>query len=160
MKIFGYVVIIVVAAAVIAGFFMVGSPQEERTRRFDDRRISDLQTIQNQVIFYWQRKEKLPGNLDALDDDISGFRHPHDPEAAQEYAYEVTNKESFRLCAIFARPSISVEGYRGAPQPAFQEYTPRGYYNGEEWQHGEGKTCFDRTIDKELYPPTKPAPRN
>ena len=23
----------------------------------------------------------------------------------------------------------------------------------QSWQHGSGRTCFERTIDKELYPP-------
>ncbi len=147
MKFLAYIVIGVVAAAVIAGFFIVGSPQEERLRQFDDRRVSDLQTIQSQIIFYWQRKAALPPNLDALDDDISGFRHPHDPETGAQYEYRATGSESFQLCAVFLRPSSGDAAEVAEPFPI------GGPSSMEIWRHGEGKTCFDRKIDKELYPP-------
>ena len=147
MKLLAYIVIGVVAAAVVAGFFIVGSPQEERLRQFDDRRVSDLQTVQSQIIYYWQRKVALPPNLDALDDDISGFRHSHDPETGAEYEYRVTGPESFQLCAVFSRPSSGDAARVAMPFPA------NGISSMEIWQHGEGKVCFDRKIDKELYPP-------
>lgn len=152
MKLFAYVVIAAVAVAIIAGFFIVGSPREERLRQFDDRRVSNLQTIQGQIIYYWQRKNALPPNLDALDDDISGFRHPHDPESGAEYSYEVTGPESFQLCAVFVRPSSDNVSAVMAPAKPFPG---DGGVSMEIWQHGEGRTCFDRKIDKELYPPIK-----
>ena len=83
-KIFAYPVSAIVLVAIAAGFFMVGSPQEERLRKFDERRISDLQVIQGQIINFWQLKEKLPQNLAELSDTISGFRAPIDPESGAE----------------------------------------------------------------------------
>lgn len=152
MKFLAYIVMGVVAAAVIAGFFIVGSPKEERLYKFDDRRVAELQSIQSQTIYYWQRKSALPPNLDALDDDISGFRHPHDPETAAEYEYRLTGPESFQLCAVFVRPS---SGDVFASMAPARPFPVDGRMSMEIWRHGEGRTCFDRKIDKELYPPTK-----
>jgi len=28
-----------------------------------------------------------------------------------------------------------------------------GEFGGDSWDHEEGETCFERTIDKEIYPP-------
>src|SRR3989344_4126063 len=40
-KAFAYIASALVLVGVIAGFFMAGSPQEERLRRFDERRVQD-----------------------------------------------------------------------------------------------------------------------
>jgi len=152
-KYFVYAVIILVAAAAIAGFFIVGSPQKERLRKFDERRISDLQFLQSEIINYWIKKEKLPENLVLLKDDIRGVQIPKDPESGTDYGYEILSLESFKLCANFVLPSFGV-GDSKIPQPAY----PGGVYYGESnWDHEAGPACFERKIDKEIYKPEKRA---
>lgn len=153
MKYFVYTIIGIVAVAVIAGFFIVGSPKEERLRRFDERRVQDLQFIQGEIVYHWQNKTKLPENLAALRDDIRGVVAPKDPETGADYVYEIKGPESFSLCANFNRPSLSESdaGLRPAvPYPA------EPYYVQQNWEHKDGFVCFDRKIDRDLYPPTKP----
>lgn len=145
---FSYAVIGIVAAAVIAGFFIAGTPGEERLRRFDNERTSDLQTIQWQIVNYWQQKGELPAELALLEDDISGFTVPTDPETAAAYAYTVEEEHIFELCATFARPSLPET--RGAAIPLRPE--PAAIKGLDNWNHEAGYTCFERTIDPDLYP--------
>ena len=83
MKYFAYIIIAVVAAVIVTGFFFVGSPKEERMRRFDGERIQHLQQLQWNIIEYWQSKNKLPAKLADLNDPTSARTvRPDDLEAA------------------------------------------------------------------------------
>lgn len=155
MRIFVYGVIAVVCAFVIAGFVMAGSPKSARLRQFDDRRVSDLQNIQMQIVSYYQAKQVLPPSLDALRDTISGFASPKDPETLASYEYNITGQLSFELCANFDSDTVSnlpVGGTSGAspnrPVPAYNNYS-----SGEFWGHVAGRSCFERYIDPQKYPP-------
>jgi len=147
MKIFIYGVIAVIAASIIAGFFIVGSPFEERIRRFDDRRVSDLQNIQTEIINYWINKESLPSALSDIRDDVRGISIPRDPETGMEYEYAVLDNLTFSLCATFSRPSRN-SADSTVPRPIGDPY-----YNTENWEHKEGRVCFERTIDPDIYKP-------
>ncbi len=149
MKYFIYIVIILVAIAVIAGFFVVGSPQEERLRRFDERRVQDLQQIQSQIINYWSNKSQLPQTLSQLKDDISGFNVPKDSQTGEDYQYEIKNSLTFALCANFSLPSLEIETRKSVPTYDYYGYT------SQNWQHKEGLVCFERKIDPQLYPPKR-----
>lgn len=150
-KIFIYAIIAIVTIAVAAGFLIVGSPQQERLRRFDNQRISDLQTIQGQIIYYWQNKEKLPATLSDLKDPISGFTPAKDPQTNADYGYEIKNDLEFSLCANFNQTSSD----GAAPYMELPTYPPQYYPKSADsnWEHGAGYVCFDRVIDPELYKP-------
>ncbi len=149
-KIFIYLIIAIVALAVVAGFFIVGSPQSERLRRFDDQRISDLQIIQGQIIYYWQNKEKLPQILNDLKDPISGFTPAKDPQTGEGYGYNVKGALEFSLCANFNLPSLE----SGKPSIELPTYPPQYRPSGDSnWEHAAGYVCFERTIDPEFYKP-------
>lgn len=154
MKYFTYLIILVVAVAVFAGFFIVGSPSEERLRRFDEKKLGDLQLIQGEVIYYWQSKQKLPGSLEELNDSIRGFIAPFDPQSGEAYEYNILGDLNFTLCASFNRE------YRGAAynsprvMPAKPPYpASEALGNISNWDHAAGRTCFERTIDPDLYKP-------
>lgn len=142
MRLFALGVIAIVAIATISGFFVSGSPFRERLRRFDERRVSDLVVIQAQIISYWQRKGALPGGLSDLDDSISGFRAPVDPETNEGYGYKETGDVNFELCADFKTASSEVQN---GPR------MPYGPYGTDNWNHGTGRVCFERAIDPDLY---------
>lgn len=152
MRWFVWGIIALVAASVVYGFTTVGSPFAERLRRFDEQRIQNLQEIQWQVINYWQKKAKLPEKLEDLDDNISGFSAPRDPKSGSAYEYRVLGNLKFELCAIFETEEKT--------QPAIGT-KPLGLEPGtQNWTHGAERTCFERTIDPELYKPfpDKPSP--
>ena len=143
---------VAVLAMLISGFFIVGSPAHQRDIRMDERRVSDLQTIQYQIINYWQLKDQLPIELALLEDDITGFRVPMDPETGSDYEYIVKGDLEFNLCGNFTLKSNvdSNENSRIAMPYVYDHGYPAKV--SEVWDHESGRACFDRTIDPELFP--------
>lgn len=142
--------VVVILVSIISGFSVIGSPRAQRERRYDSQRVSDLQSIQWQIVNYWQQKEVLPGALDDVQDPLSGFNLPVDPATGNKYEYERIGNLSFNLCANFDQESVETDGSI-APQPL---YAPEiSMRVPEVWEHSEGRVCFERTIDPELYPP-------
>ncbi len=156
----------IVIALVVWSFCVIGSPKEQRMWRFDDRRVQDLQSIQWQVINFWQQKEALPETLAELSNPISSFMIPVEPEFAEGkiYEYKKTGEMSFELCADFSLPMP--EGWReysngggvrpmmgGAMEDSVSSMPYPGGGMNESWDHEAGRTCFSRTIDPDIYPP-------
>jgi len=171
--VFGSVGLVLFLTAIIWSFMVMGSPAKQRLLRLDDRRIQDLQNIQWQVINFWQQKEKLPEALKDLKDPLSGYSLPVDPDFEKGINYEYAKKDKikFELCATF---SLSMpKGWREwsndgtQPMPLYEKGMAGGSdvstnmiypYPGpggtnESWDHETGRTCFERTIDPEIYPP-------
>ena len=157
MKIFSYFVIAIVGISIIAGFFILGTPQEERLRRFDQMRISDLQSIQGEIVFFWQSKQKLPKTLNELEDPLRGYQAPKDPETGLDYEYSIKGDKSFSLCANFNLESLSTFVKDAAIDPnsdqPYRAVIPKPVGSNEIWDHLSGKTCFERAIDPEIYRP-------
>lgn len=150
-KYFVWLVCVFVLISVIGAFFIVGSPKEARLKQLDQQKINDLQNIQSTIINYWQRKEKLPEKLSDLDDPISGFIAPIDSQTGASYEYNVKGDLEFELCAVFNR-SWSSQQMENTSVPVKWPYS-FGY--SQNWDHAQGRVCFNRTIDKESYPPLK-----
>ncbi len=158
-KIVAWVTSVVVVAVIVSGFFIVGTPAQQRVRRFDEQRVSDLQNIQSQVVSYWQNKGKLPKNIDDLKNSISGFNSPIDPETHLQYEYiepglnsdNPNIKSKFELCATFKTDSKNTIAFPSQTKPVsiFDSYN-------QNWEHGIGRTCFSRNIDTDFYPTRKP----
>ncbi len=133
-----------VLLAVVYGFVVMGSPSRIRSLRFDTDRVSALQTIQWQLVNYWQQKGKLATTLVDLEDPISGFKVPVDPQTQAPFEFIPGAKNAFQLCATFEMEST---GSTASPM------LTKPYGAGEDsWMHKAGRVCFDRTIDPELYP--------
>ena len=147
LKILAWAVPVVILVSIAAGFFTAGSPFKARLYRFDERRVSDLQMIQNEIINYWIQKEGLPENFDDLKNSITGFTAPTDPETNNAYGYTIKGKLAFELCADFNLDSNEVLRVPGEAIPY------KGAY-GQNWDYKKGKTCFARAIDPELYKDT------
>jgi len=133
-----------VIMSIVIGFVVMGSPQNQRMKRIDRERVSDLSNIQRHIVNYWQTKEILPETLNDLEDEISGFRSPVDPETEEPYKYKVVSSLVFEICATFdlASEEDDIDPYKS-------EY----FINGtpQIWEHEAGETCFEKTIDPEKY---------
>lgn len=152
----GIAVAVLVLAAIIAGFFIIGSPQDIRLMRYDEQKVADLQNMQYQLLNYWQQKESLPEELALLNDPLVGYIVPFDPQSGESYQYEITGPLSFTLCATFNRKTPDTAGQ--GEFPAYSRAYP-GMPIDENWQHGAGEECFERTIDPERFAPyEKPMP--
>lgn len=121
------VLVIVVALVVIRGIMIIGSPDEERTRRLDSRRVADLELIVQFVDVYFSRHKQVPSSLEELADEPGLANIARDPVTARPYDYRKVDATSYELCGTFDRQSETgrVEGI---------------------WAHGIGRQCFTRTV--------------
>ena len=145
-----------VVITILAGFFIVGTPAQARQMRLDNQRVMDLQNIQWQVVNFYQQKERLPASMAELEDPITGYSNPTDPETGELYAYRSVAPLSFELCATFAAEGMDNKGY---PSRYSEVASPVSYAGEESWAHGVGKTCYTRMIDPERYPPYTKTPQ-
>lgn len=176
---FGITAVVLVLGMIAWSFTVVGSPMNQRKLRIDQRRIDDLQSIQWQVINFWQQKGKLPESLTDLSNPLSGYTLPQDPEFQKGTVYEysihipanvrmtaeaVAKIKTFDLCATFALPIpkgwVPGQSGDGIAYPmtttrdvAVSAVAPYPGGMGDSWDHEAGHACFTRTIDPDLYPP-------
>ncbi len=151
-KILAIILAAVTLVSIGAGFLIIGSPTTQRNRRFDMQRVGDLQMLQSQVINYWTQKGAIPAQIGDMQDSISGFVIPKDPETGAAYEYKVIDKLNFQLCANFKTvgPDANQARNLAYPYPSSDPYS-------QNWSHDAERTCFTRTIDPELYKPQVPA---
>lgn len=136
-----------VALSILAGFAVMGSPAQQRDVRLDQQQVSDLSTLQYQIVTFWQQNERLPESLQELESDILESFTPEAPAGRDAYTYEVTGERTFELCATFAQSS-NVYSYRMSPDAY-------GIAGGASWEHDAEHTCFSRTIDPNLIRPAR-----
>ncbi len=154
-RLMAWVVSIILLASIIYGFFLIGTPATQRQRRFDEQRVNDLTQIQSEIINYWQQKSVLPVTLNDLKNSISGFTPPLDPETNQPYEYITSGinwpvgQLLFELCSTFKTSTMN----GGGTVPSSRLKSPIGAYYPyqQNWNHGVGRACFDRTIDPQIY---------
>lgn len=121
---------VTVAAAIVTAVTLE-PPHQHRAYKLDGYRMLDLSALEAGVNRYWKRHQVLPASLEVLAAE-PGFGAVKDPEPGAAYEYEVTGRDSFRLCATFASASRAPERHPGVPQ--------------YQWLHGAGRQCFDRTV--------------
>jgi len=143
-KILAIIVAAVVVGTITLGFFIVGTPADQRERRFDDQRVSDLQILQSQIVNYWSKKDVLPAELKNLEDSITGFVVPVDPSTKQVYEYKIINPLTFELCAVFSKSSQESGLASRSVTSAYDSFQ-------QNWDHEAGRHCWERTIDPDLY---------
>ncbi len=156
MKIFLSVVITIVVATIGVGLWFVGSPKEERLRRFDATRVNHLDMIQNEIVNFWTAKGHLPTELKELNDTLRGFSVPYDPQTGDQYEYTKKSETMFTLCATFgeATDQSSAAFYPKAAPVAPYPYGSTGPFVGaSSFDHAAGRICFDRTIDRDFFKP-------
>ena len=160
---------VMVVATILSGFLIIGTPSQIRMYRFDDQKVSDLGSIQSEIVNYWQTEQKLPTTLADLDDSISGFTIPTDPQTGLSYQYQVLPSlhvagsatssaivalPTFELCANFNAVTQS-----DSPTIAYAPSLPASVgtmgqdIDNDGWYHAAGNKCFVRSIDPKRYPP-------
>ncbi len=158
---FASIAVLLALGMIIWSFCVIGSPMSQRKLRLDQRRVEDLQSLQWQIISYWQQKQELPLDLAVLRNPISSYIVPRDPEfqKGMNYEYTKTGDKSFKLCATFALPMPEgwIDQQRGYGGTLMNDVavSTMPYPDGsstESWDHETGRTCYDRTIDPEFYP--------
>ncbi len=134
-----WVIGVLIALTILAGFLIVGTPAHARLVLLDQGKVQDLQTINEEIISYWQGNQKLPVSLATLSFD--GISLPIDPQSGDSYSYQVTGKLTYNLCAIFNGQSTT-ETIGSVSMPMI----PAGSGVGESWGHTAGYNCFHLSI--------------
>ena len=138
-RIFLFVVILSVVGAVVYAFFLMGSPIKQRALQLDRTRISDLQQISSAINTYWEVNETLPESFgDIQAQQFIYIRSVKDPKTGEEYEYRTLTQDTFELCAVFELDSKE------------QDVRIRVPFSEEQWQHGAGRVCFERTAQVSL----------
>lgn len=141
-QMFGAGATVLVVVVLALGFLNSDTPQEARQMRFDQQQIDNLSDMQWRIDEHYQVKKVLPESVSVVYTDI-GLEVPAAPEGREAYTYSITDSDTYELCAVFAQPSQQ----RGADEskPAMMEDVAMvNPYNN--WDHGAGKTCFERTV--------------
>jgi hypothetical protein len=130
---------IAVAIVVVAAFLLIGTPDEQRQQRLDDRRVAHLQHLAHAVDAYWENHGTLPGSLADLVDGRRLSSLPTDPVHGEVYDYRATAPASYQLCATF--------------DSASDELGPQDF-----WNHPVGRQCYDfdagnRSVPRLHQPP-------
>lgn len=149
----------VILLSIVLGFVIAGTPATQRSRRFDEQRTNDLQMIQGQVLDYWTRKAELPSDAVQLENPISGFSFPRDPDTDRPYEYRRMGDLSFELCGEF---QLDASQQSSTFKPPYARYPipAGGFREPETWAHAKGRTCFTRTIDPDFYKPQPQTEKN
>ena len=118
----------VVVAAVIAGLLVLGSPLDERGRKLDETRVSELQDLHNAIDGLYRREGALPASLGDLARRWPLSLRTTEPAGGRPYGYEVIDSASYRLCTTFNFSTPENEQSR--------------YSYSKEWAHRAGRQCF------------------
>jgi hypothetical protein len=129
--IFGAAVVLVVFASAAFGVWVIGSPQRERQRQFDEQRVQALLSMRNYVQSYYARERSLPKDWQSIADTF--FETPStqlfDPETHTPYEYYLQDAAdgTYTLCAVFAAATSD---------------NPDERMMYRAWAHPAGKYCF------------------
>mgnify|MGYP001563284845 CR=1 FL=1 len=140
---------VIVIGSIVWGFAVLGLPRTQRLIKYDEQKVNDLQTINNQVENFYSTKGMLPENLQEM---VSGNYNYYitqtDSQTQKPYGYVKTGETTYNLCAEFNK-ALSLRNN------TYSEYGGDGYVN---WNHPAGHYCFSKTINPNIY--SKPKPMN
>ncbi|MDD3897260.1 MAG: DUF5671 domain-containing protein [Candidatus Peribacteraceae bacterium] len=128
----------VAGIAIVWGIVLVGSPASERLRKFDDRRVENLRSLQDAVfnIVYDYRPydveqkpvQPIPATVAEVASGTKEYKlETADPETGVPYDYVVLSPDTFKLCATFTYE--------------------RSVDYDLVWNHGPGYQCFTFDLD-------------
>jgi hypothetical protein len=137
LKIFVGAVILLVFLSLVFAFSIMGSPGKQRTLQFDQRRVSDIQQISHAINSYWEREGKLALSFEELKTQPYVYiQSVKDPRTQEFYEYRVLGDKTYELCAVFETDSSEYRQRAKVPTP----------FSEEVWNHGIGRTCFEREV--------------
>ncbi len=125
------VVVTVVGIAVVAGLVLIGSPGEERMRRLDAKRVSDLRMIVSSIDDYWRRHDRLPSTLTDFANEPDLSPPTRDPETDEPYEYRALDSTAYEICSVFHLPA------------------PGSRKDADFWFHASGRQCYFREVKRD-----------
>ena len=100
--------LLAILASVIYSVSILGSPAQVRKIKFDEKRLTDLSNIQNEILNHWTKAKTLPASISNIQGDgfSNGFVMPTDPSTKEAYKYNIVEdskmvKAAGRECAAY-----------------------------------------------------------
>jgi TRAP-type C4-dicarboxylate transport system permease small subunit len=147
VKIYFWSSLALVLAILISGFLVADSPAKVRNMKYDSEIIRDFNTISHEINNYHTRNDKLPKDLEMLENDAEFIKisnYIKNEETRKVYEYQVINDTEYELCATFRESNL--------------DDNQDGDYMYEEWPHEKGNKCFQKKVHvvNELEPMIRP----
>jgi len=139
--------IAIVLISIIWGFSVLGSPRTQKLLKYDEQKISHLQSITSGVNNYYSMKGILPNTLG----EMSGGNYYVpllDSQTNKPYEYKKTGNLTYEVCAEFNNASKNKDSSKNLPYMYGISST--------SWVHPLGYYCFAQTINPNTY--SKPVP--
>lgn len=128
------VALVVIVGSISWGFAVLGSPRTQRLVKYDEQKISDLQSLNSEIQSYYQLKKALPVTLSELSA-VQYYVGMNDPQTAIPYEYQKTSNTTYSICAVF---NTSQTGSDLTGRPVM--------YGNVSWTHPVGKYCFPQSV--------------
>lgn len=142
-KISAIVFSICILISIVSGFYILGSPRTQRLLNYDNKKVNDLISIDQQVIYFYQNNLKIPSDIMELSN-INGYYFlPKDTQNNKDYVYKIKNKTEYSLCADF-NLDIESRGKVFYDNSKFAVYETS--YQNNNWNYKKGEYCFERKI--------------
>lgn len=122
---------LVTATAIAAGVWIIDSPTQQRLKRLDGARLSELQALEMAARTYWGEHDALPADLATLKAQPGMSVSTTDPSGGPDYSYRPLDATHYELCAQFDTDSANGR----SPQVM------------NAWAHPAGKHCFRRSVE-------------
>ena len=137
---------LLVLGSIVLGFAVLGSPRTQRLYRYDEQKVSDLQSIDNTIQSYYSGRRKLPESINEAVNGGYFYGSITDPETQEPYEYNKTGETAYELCAEFNKETKD----NGNPRIKITPFMPSIPY-GTNWKHPAGRYCFERTVSPEIF---------
>jgi len=162
---FSYLGMVVSGLIIVFGFYLIGTPATQRFIRIDQERENTVQTINSEVINYWQTTGQMPKTQNDLLKMPSGFFIGDYRTDLSLYTYNLTdaNKKTYEICTTFNFSTEKINSYMDNIGNYYTKPVMSSVYMGDgefsvpidinqNWDHTEGAYCFKKVIDPKFYP--------
>jgi hypothetical protein len=153
-KIWMILATVVVIGSIIWGFAVLGSPRSQRLVKYDQEKVSSLQSMTYLVSDYYQQHGTLPESFADLpcaqSYNNSGICVDHQTNMPYEYVLIGQSAKAYQLCATFNKANDSTALVSRYP------------YSENSWSHPAGHYCFSQSIPVSQYKPvpdSNPVPK-
>ena len=152
-KIYAGVTTLLVGVVLVLGFTHSDTPKEVREKAADDIQTQNIQDIQWRIEDHYRINKSLPVDIAVL---YVGIPVPSAPEGREAYSYQRLDEDTYKLCATYLYPSQITKGVDVAEPASTKPDTLTNPYNN--WDHGTGETCFERSISPDIKTQIEPLP--
>jgi hypothetical protein len=163
---------VIVIVSIIGTFIYLGTPNIARSIKHDEQRVGDLQSLNGNIINWYQSHGSLPADLATLKKQ-DYYQELRDQQYMQGrvYTYQVTDtkKLSYNICGEFNLGSdnkfvVRKDRATYNQQSAYESrFVTLASIEGESgpvsetsldnpWHHDAGKYCYPKTIDTKQHP--------